>query len=179
MIKVNLIPVKRKKKAKPIPTFIVTMVIITVIVGIIMAYLTFFFKSRLSTKRAEFAANEKRLSELKEKIKAVENFEKFNRAIQQRTDIIEQLSKNKALPVRILNEINNLVPNGVWLHSVAVVGQSINIDGYAFTNSDIVSYVDNIKNSAMFAEVYLQESKSTDIGKVPLYMFKLTFRIKV
>ena len=43
MIKVNLIPEKRKRKPKPLPSFIITMIIVTVVAGIVMAYLAYFF----------------------------------------------------------------------------------------------------------------------------------------
>lgn len=178
MIKVNLLPVKRKKKPKPLPSFVVVTILITVIVCIIMAYLTFFFNSRLSSKKEQFAANEKKIAELKAMIKAVEDFEKRNKTFKERNDIIEQLSKNKSLPVKILDEFSTLLPSGVWLQNMSVAGGSINLDGYAFTNNDIVSYVDNIKNSPLFTEVYLQESKSVEAEKVALYMFKLTCKLK-
>lgn len=179
MIKVNLTSAKRRRKSKPLPPFIITMVIVTIVVSVVVAYLAFFFNSRLSAKKAEFAANEKKIAELKEKIKAVENFEQLNKTFRQRNDIIEQLSKNKSVPVKLLDEISNLLPSGIWLQTMAVSGESVNIDGYGFTNSDIVSYVNNVKNSKIFSDVYLQESKSTTIENIQLYMFKLTFKIRV
>ncbi len=179
MIKVNLLPVKRKrKKAEPLPPFIITMVITAIITGIVMAYLVFSFNSRLSAKKTEVANNEKKIAELKEKIKAVENFEQLNKAIQQRSDVIEQLRKNQGVPVRLLDGISSLLPQGVWLNTLSVSGDNINIEGYGFTNSDVVSYVDNIKNSKIFTEVYLQESKSATVENVALYIFKLTFKVK-
>lgn len=179
MIKVNLLPVKRRKKPKPIPAFVVTMILVTISVGIIMAYLVFFFNSRLEAKKVQFKDNEKKIAEMKEKIKAVENFEQVNKLFQQRTNIIEQLRKNQSIPVKLLDEISKLLPNGVWLQTMTMSGENINIDGYAFANSDVVSYVDNLKNSKIFTEIYLQESKSSTIEKIPVYMFKLTFKMKV
>jgi len=179
MIKVNLLPVKRKKKPKPIPAFMVTMIVVTISVGIIMAYLVFFFNSRLEAKKVQYKDNEKKIAEIKEKIKAVENFEQVNKLFQQRTSIIEQLRKNQSIPVKLLDEISKLLPNAVWLQTMTMSGENINIDGYAFANSDVVSYVDNLKNSKIFTEIYLQESKSSTIEKIPVYMFKLTFKMKV
>jgi type IV pilus assembly protein PilN len=179
MIKVNLIPLKRKKKAKPVPSFVIATLVVTLVAGIVMAYFYFFFNSRLATKKAQFSTNEKKIANLKEKIKAVENFEQLNKTFQQRSNIIEQLSKNKSIPVKLLDEISNLLPSGVWLTGMTVSGESINIDGFGFSNNDIVSYVDNVKNSKIFTEVYLQESKSTAIEKIELYTFKLTFKMKV
>jgi type IV pilus assembly protein PilN len=179
MIKVNLLPIKRKKKAKPLPAFLIATVVATVVVCLIMAYLSFFFSSRLSARKETFANNEKRIAELKAKIKAVEDFEKRNKTYKQRNDIIEQLSKNRSVPVKILDEISALLPTGVWLQSMVVTASGISLEGYGFTNPDIVIFVDHLKASTMFTDVYLQESRSVEIEKVPAYMFKLSFKLKV
>jgi type IV pilus assembly protein PilN len=150
MIKVNLLPGKRKKRAKPIPSFLVVTVFVTIGVLIVMTYLAFFFNSTLAAKKAQFAENEKKITELKAKIKAVDDFEKRNKTFKERNEIIEQLSKNKSVPVKILDEISALLPIGTWLYAMTVSGGAINLEGYGFTNSDIVSYVDNIKNSKIF-----------------------------
>jgi type IV pilus assembly protein PilN len=178
MIKVNLLPVKRKKKAKPLPTFLIATVLITVVVGIIMAYLVFFFSSRLSERKEQFARNEKKITELKEQIKAVEDFEKRNKMYKERNDIIEQLGKNKAVPVKVLSEISSLLPSGIWLQSLSVSGSNVSMEGYGYTNSEIVNYVDNLKASPLFTDVYLQESKSMEKEKISVYMFKLACKIK-
>jgi len=178
MIKVNLFPGKKKKKAKPLPTFLITMIFVTLGTLLVMAYLTFFYSSRLSARRDQFSANERKIAELKEKIKAVEDFEKRNKMFQERNEIIEQLSKNKSMPVKILDEISTLLPTGIWIQKMTVSGETINLEGSGFTNPEIVGFVDNIKNSKLFTEVYLQESVSKEIEKIPLYTFKLTFKIK-
>jgi type IV pilus assembly protein PilN len=179
MIKVNLLPVKRKKKAKPLPSYLLLTIAVTVIIGFVMAYLVFFFNSRLSDRKAQFETNQKKIAELKEKIKAVEDYEKRNKTFKERSEIIEKLSKNKSIPVKILDEISAQLPTGIWLQTLSVSGlEKIDVNGYGFTNTEIVSFVDNIKNSPMFTEVYLLESKSAEIEKMSLYMFKLTFKIK-
>jgi type IV pilus assembly protein PilN len=180
MIKVNLLPVKRKKKAKPLPAFLIASVLVTVVIGILAAYSAFYYSSLLSEKKTQFAANERKIAELKEQIKAVDDFEARNKMFKERSDVIEQLGKNKALPARVLGEIGSLVPKGIWLQNLAVAGSTnLSIAGYGFTNSEIVAFVDNLKASPLFTDVYLQESKSGEKEKISVYLFKLTCKIKV
>lgn len=179
MVKVNLLPTKRRKKRpKPVTVSVAVMAITIAVTGVIMAYFFFVFSSELAAKRAEFASTEKKLAELKEKIAAVENLEKLNMDIQQKKDTIEQLRRYQSVPVRLLDEISKLLPKGVWLQTMAVSGESIDLEGYAFTNTQIVSYVDRLKHSPLFFDVYLQESKGTVIDNIPLYNFRLIFKIK-
>ena len=178
MIKVNLLPVKKRKKQKPLPTFMISMVLVTLVAGIILAYLVFFFSGRLSEKKANVRENEAKITELKQKIKDVEDFEKRNAVFQKRKEIIEQLGKNKTLPVKILDEINALLPPGVWLVSMDVVGDNVTLSCTAFTNTDVVNYVDNLKLSKLFADIYLQESVQAQASGYSLYNFRLTFKVK-
>ena len=178
MIKVNLLPVKKRKKHKPIPAFAISMIFITLAVGAILAYLVFFFSGRVSERQARVKSNESKIAELKQKIKDVEDYEKRNAVFQQRKEIIEKLGKNKSLPVKILDEVSALLPPGVWLSSMDVTGEIINLNCTAFTNTDVVNYVDKLKNSQLFTDVYLQESVQAQAGGFSLYNFKLTFKVK-
>jgi type IV pilus assembly protein PilN len=178
MIRINLIPVKRKKKAKPLPTFVIATTLITVLVICALAYLFYYYNSTLQTTKNRYNSNKEKIAELKEKIKEVDNFEKLNKTIEERTKIIEQLRKNQNVPVMMLDEVSRNLPKGVWLSSMAVTGAgSGSLEGFAFTNSDVVAFVDNLKGSKLLVEIYLQESKQAEIEKILLYQFKLTFRV--
>jgi len=179
MIKVNLIPVKRKKKARPIPAFLIIGILVTLAALFISGFFYFRATTELSAKKAQFEKNKVTLAALKEKIKEVENFEQLNKTFEQRSEIIEQLSRNKSVPVMLLDEVSKLLPIGVWLDTMSVTGDAVKLSGFGFTNTDIVTYVNNIKASQLFTDAYLQQSRSTEVEQVPVYQFQLTFRIKV
>jgi type IV pilus assembly protein PilN len=179
MIRVNLLPVKRKKKAKALPSFVIATTLITVLVICALAYLFYYYNATLQTTQNRFESNKQKIAELKEKIKEVDNFEKLNKTIEDKTKIIEQLRKNQNIPVMMLDEISRNLPKGVWLSSMVVTGagSNVDIDGFAFTNADVVAYVDNLKSSKLLTDIYLQESKQAEIEKIPLYQFKLTCKV--
>ena len=178
MIRVNLLAVKRKKKAKPLPAFVISATLVTVVTICVLAYLVFYFNSKLEAAKGTVERNKKRIEELKGKIKEVENFEKLNKTIDERNKIIEQLRKNQNMPVMILDELSGTLPNGTWLYALAVSDVGGSLEGFAFTNEDVVAYVENLKGSKLLTDVYLQESKQTEIEKIPVYQFKLTFKVR-
>jgi type IV pilus assembly protein PilN len=179
MIKINLLPVKKKKKAKQLPGFVVSMVLLLLVTGVISAYLIYYFNGRVSAKKETIAKNEARIEELSKKIKAVENYEKLNATYQKNKEIIEQLGKNKTLPVKVLDEVSALIPVGVWLTQLDAKGTEIDLSGMGFTNSDVVNYVNNLKNSALFSDVYLKESRQQPKEGYSAYMFSLSFKVKI
>ena len=178
MIKVNLISTKKKKKQRPVPAFLIYSVLLTLAVGAIFLYISYYFSSTVSAKQAKVRENEITIAALKEKLKAVENFEQLNKTFQKRKDIIEELGRNKSRPVKILDEISTLLPPGVWLASADVNGLNVSLSCIAFTNTDVVNYVNNLKNSKLFTDVYLQESVQSKATSITVYSFKLTFKVK-
>lgn len=178
MIKINLLPTKKKKKQKPVSTFLIYTILLTIVTGMVIAYLAYFYSSRLSDREAKVRENDLKIAELKEKIKAVEDFERLNRTFQQRKDIIEELGRNKSLPVKTLDEISAQLPVGVWLTAMEAGGSEIKLSCTAFSNTDVVNYVNNLKNSKLFTDVYLQESIQVKTKETSVYTFRLTFKVK-
>jgi type IV pilus assembly protein PilN len=178
MIKVNLLPVKKKRRAKPMPGFVVAAVFVTIAAVAVLAYMIYSLNTQMTVKKNLVAENDRKITALKEKIKAVANYEKRNAEYEKRKDLVEQLSKNRTLPVKVLDEISALLPAGVWLNSLRITGDSVSLSAIGFTNTDVVNYVNNCKNSKMFTDVYLGESVQTKISGFSAYHFTLTFKVK-
>jgi type IV pilus assembly protein PilN len=179
MIKVNLLPVKKRKKAKPLPTFLIVTVGVAVLTIAVVAYLNYFFGSRVEERKATVAKNEKILAELAKKIKAVEEYEKLNADYKKRKEIIEQLGKNTATPVKVLDELSTVLPVGVWLNSMHLSGDSVNLRCSAFSNTDVVNFVNSLKGSKILTDVYLQESVQAQQGGFTIYNFGITCKVKI
>ena len=178
MIKINLLPIKKRKKAKPLPTFAIAGVGIFIIAAAVMGYLFYFYSSRVSEKKQLVADNDRKIEELGRKIKSVEDYEKKNAEYKKQKEIIEQLGKNKIMPIRVLDEISSQLPPGVWLNNLSLNGDAVSISCTGFNNTDVVNYVNNLKGSKMFAEVYLQESVQGNQGGFAVYTFRITFKVK-
>lgn len=180
MIRINLLPVEYKKEVRRLPAlpgvFILGIVIFGVTVFVLGAF-TLHLRNKVQTLKVEVASKERRLGELKAMIKEVDNYEKDNKAFQDKNSIIEQLKKNQDVPLRLLDEVSARLPKGVWLTSLHESGGNTNIEGYAFTNSDLVGYVDNLKGSKYLEDVTLIESRHTVVENASVYQFRITFRI--
>jgi type IV pilus assembly protein PilN len=176
MIRINLLPTKKVLKIPPIFSY---GVVATVILVIILLASGLYLTTKVSGMNAEMSSKEKKLEELKKAIEEIKNYEKNNEEVRAKTRIIEQLKKNQVVPLRLLDEVSEKLPNGVWLTLLNEKGGSINIEGYAHTNYDLVAYVQNLKESKYLTDVMLIESRQTEIDSISVYKFKLTFRMKV
>lgn len=179
MIRINLLPVKYKKKDYRSYNIFIQASVISGLTILILAVLTIRLADKVSDMKDENAAKEKRLAELKVMIKEVQNYEQDNKSYREKNSIIEQLKNNQRGPVRLLDEISLHLPGGVWLTTLIEKEGFIDINGYAFTNSDLVNYVQNLKSSIYLSDVTLLESRQTTLENTSLYQFKLTLKVKV
>lgn len=178
MIRINLLgQEKRKLKRKPLQiknfTFIFFAVIVVVILinGGATAYLYF----TVSALEEEKKKNEATLADLNIKIAEVKRLEELNKEITNRKTIIQGLTKTKSIPVKLLNEINVTLPDGLWLTKIDYKDNNVDIEGMALTNIAVVTFIENLKKSQVLTNVYLKESTQVEFQKVPVYRFILSF----
>ena len=140
---------------------------------------TIYMNSHISDLQASIFAKEQRLNELKVVLKKIENYERDNEEFKRKAGIIEQLKRNQIVPLVLLDEVSEVLPEGVWLTKLTDQARFISIEGYAHSNSDLVGYVQNLKRLKFFQDVMLVESRQEELEGITVYKFKLTFRIKV
>jgi type IV pilus assembly protein PilN len=178
MIRINLLP-SGKKKAVAIPHSVIYGAIATVLFIIIAIVVLVFLNKEISYLQADVAAKENRLKQLQVTLQKVKNYERDNAEFRKKSQIIEQLKKNQIIPLRLLDEVSEMLPKGVWLTKLSDSGGSINIEGYAFSNTDLVGYVQSLKNSKYLNNVSLIESRQMSLEQTTVYKFRLTFRISL
>lgn len=182
MIKINLILEKRTKKQEPVKSpaskFITVVLAVAVATLLIMLGAKYYMSYGKDALKKQNESNKTLISQLQKNIQDVKKFESMNASIEQKSDLIETLRRNQAVPVRILDEVSAVLPDGVWLSSLIYKGGMVTIEGLAFTNLDIVSYIENFKKSAIITDATLDESKYEEINKVQVYKFKLNFKVK-
>ncbi|HEX9020643.1 MAG TPA: PilN domain-containing protein [Nitrospirota bacterium] len=183
MIKVNLLPTDKKKKrpSKKVSALQQQLLVgglVLILIGLAMGYFWTRQKIMIASLERQKTAAEKRIQEQDNLLKEVKNVEEERKKVSEKIELIEQLKKNQGGPVRLLDEISKALPQGVGLLSLAENNKNVDIEGEAFTNEDVVRFVDRLKASPLLSGVMLLE---TSLGKregVDIYKYKLQFVYK-
>jgi type IV pilus assembly protein PilN len=180
MIKINLLPTKKKapKKVIDLQQQLLLGILVIILSLIVMAYFWKRQKDTIATLEKEKIAAEGRVREQDNMLKEVKNVEEERKKVSDKIDVIEKLKKNQAGPVRLLDEISKALPQGVNLISLTENNNNINIDGTAFNNDDVVRYVDNLKASPYLSGIELLETSQTKQEGVDTYKYRLQFVYK-
>jgi len=180
MIKINLLPTKRKppKKLTELQQQLVLgLLLLTVTVGGIA-----FFWMKLTAQTVELQGKvntaKATVADQKKKLEKVANVEEDRKKVLEKIGVIEQLKKNQSGPVKVLDKISKALPKGLNLASLAESVGVLNIEGTAFSNNEVVHFVDNLKADPFFSEVILLESRQSKIENIDLYQYKLQFKVK-
>ncbi|MEK7871196.1 MAG: PilN domain-containing protein [Nitrospirota bacterium] len=180
MIKINLLPTKKAKRVKKeaeIQYQLFGGVAVLMVSVLTCGYLWFSTNTKISALEKEKIDRETQLSDLKKKVKEVENYEKDKKVLEDKNRVIGQLQKNKQGPVLLLDEMAKNTPPRVWIVSLNEQGGVLDIDGKALTNIDIVEYINNLRSSKYFADLHLIESRQGSEGGLEVYQFKLKSRL--
>ncbi len=180
MIKINLLSTKKKppKKVTELQQQLMLGSIILVLLFIGMWFYYQKLSSQIDTLTKSKADAEARIREQDNMLKEVKTVEEERRKVTEKIAIIEQLKKNQTMLVHLLDDLSRALPNGVNLTALTENKGQINIEGTAFTNNDIVRFVDNLKGTVTMADVFLQESAQTTQDGVEIYKYKLQFTYK-
>jgi type IV pilus assembly protein PilN len=133
----------------------------------------------LEARQTEKSDKTKQVASLNEQVKQVADFEQRKRHLEDKNRIIDQLEKSRVGPVKVLDHVSqSLDPLKLWLIRVSVNGQSIDLEGRALSNDDVVEFVNNLRRTDYFTNIDLQESRAAVESQLSVYQFKLAFRLK-
>jgi len=180
MIKINLLPTKRKPPKK------LTELQQQLIIGVLLLSVTVggmvFFWMKWTVEAAELQEKVKAAKAIADdqmqKLATVANVEEDRRKVLEKINVIEQLKKNQSGPVKLLDKISRALPKGLNITSLVENAGMLNIDGTAFSNNEVVHFVDNLKAEPFFSDVLLLESRQARSENVDIYQYKLQFKVR-
>ncbi|MEW6410365.1 MAG: PilN domain-containing protein [Nitrospirota bacterium] len=181
MVRINLIvPYRKKRKPRIIPGPIILLVATAVVSLGAAGFFWVSLENKIKTLSDEKSIAERRLVELKKKIKEVDNYEKLNKTIEERVNVIEKLGKEQNVPLYLLGEINRYIPERVWLSKIKSEDEWFYVEGKSFTNSDISTFVENLRKSPYLMDIDVESSVQTHLlGKIIVYDFRIACKVKV
>lgn len=180
MIKINLLPTKKKppKKVTDLQKQIIlaSLVLLGVVGG--LGYYWEYQTNMLAGLQRQKGVAEARLRDQDNMLKEVKNVETERAKVLEKIGVVQQLKKNQAGPVRLLDEISKALPPGVNISSLSESNNSISLEGQAFGNNEVVRFVDNLKASPLLSDVSLLETSQAKLEGIDIYKYKLQFVYK-
>jgi len=126
--------------------------------------------SRLSGLRQEIAALEIRAQEVTELQKNIGE-------LKQKVKVIDDLSKKKVGPVRVMESLSGATPVRLWLTEFKENAGNLSLNGMAVDNQTVADFLKALSGTAYFKDVELVETSQAEQDKLLLKKFSLRSRL--
>ncbi|AKA16391.1 PilN family type IV pilus biogenesis protein TapN [Aeromonas hydrophila] len=94
-----------------------------------------------------------------------------------RMQLIEHLQMRRNLPVRLFNQLPSLVPNGVYLNTLALQNNQIDVNGKTEAYGRVASMMRRIDGSGWLGQSQISTIFAADVAPVSLSQFSMMFQV--
>ena len=179
MIKINLLPYREKEKKENLRRQLTILSGTLVLVLLIMLAVQLYFSMSISGMETKIRDADARLIVLNKKVGDIEGFKRDKKELEQKLGVINSLETNRLFPVRMLDELNLLVPaKEAWLEKITQTGQDLRIEGMAKDNGTVARFMKSVEKAGFVQSVELVVSREKEMAGEKLQQFILTCVMK-
>ena len=181
MIRINLLgrprpKVKRRVAIAGTLQLVLFAVPVLVAVGVLVVQFVF-IKGDIGALQQQIEQKESEKRTMAQLEKEIKEYEEEQRRLQGRLDVIENLKRNQAGPVRLLEAVGNTVSltETLWLTNMdEQADNTIQFKGVAASVDAVANFITNLNRSGYFQNVEIKESIQKEKEGMANFEFTLT-----
>lgn len=158
MILINLLPHREAARKRRRDVFNVSLGLSAVLGGLVAGAIFLWYQSEITTQENSNAILSAEIKKLEGQIKDIAGLETEIAALKARQQAVEDLQSDRNLPVHLLTELVQQLPDGVFISKMVQQDQSVTINGTAQSNERVSELLRNLgNNTPWFAKPELVE----------------------
>ena len=147
MILINLLPHREAARKRRRDVFNVSLAASAVLGGLIALAVFLWYQAAISVQQGTNLALETEIKKLESQIKDISGLEAEIAALRARQQAVEDLQSDRNLPVHLLTEMVNQLPDGVYISKMVQADQLVTINGVAQSNERVAELIRNLANN--------------------------------
>jgi Tfp pilus assembly protein PilN len=179
MIKINLLPFKRKKAStltKDIRDLI--LMLLVVCIGFV-AYYYFKVYTKIEEQKANIASTKQEIARLQPIQKEYNEIKEAKKEIVRRIQTVNQLKSGRALAARSLYDISSIIKEGVWIKNMKKTDNKFEIEGRSFVNENISDFIESLSKMAYIKNVELKNVQDVSEEGLIIKKFIITGNMSI
>jgi type IV pilus assembly protein PilN len=179
MIRINLLPYREKEKKENLQRQIVLLAGSLALFLLVLGAVYLYFSMSIGGLEKSIQEVDAKLVVLNKKVGDIEGFKRDKKDVEQKLGVIKSLESNRLFPVRMLDELNLLVPaRDIWLERINQTGNDLHIEGVARNNDVVARFMKSLGKAGFIQAVDLVGTKEKEVSGIKLQQFTLTCIIK-
>lgn len=153
------------------------------IVPILLAYVYGWYSNyqldeKISTLQKESQTLEKKSEALKPELENIEKLNAEKNKILAEVGAIKNLSLRRYTYIKILDSLQSLIPEKVWLTKMSLKDRGVAIEGRASDDTVISKFMQNLEESAYFQNVTWESSREVSEPQGVVKQFNIQFGLE-
>lgn len=147
MILINLLPHREAARKRRRETFQATMVASALVGLVIAGVIYWWFQMMIEDQQAKNTFLRSEIRVLEGQIKEIATIEEEIAALRARQKAVEDLQSDRNLPVHLLSELVQQLPDGVYITTLKQTNQTVAMQGMAQSNERVSEMLRNLSNN--------------------------------
>jgi Tfp pilus assembly protein PilN len=178
MIKINLLPFKRKR-ASSLTKDIRDFVILLVVVCLGFGYYYYTLINEIEDHKSKIQIIKKEINSLQPIAQEYQAILEAKKEIQARIQTLNKLKSGRALAARSLYDISSIIKEGVWIKSFKKTDNKFEIDGRSFVNESISDFIESLSKMPYITNVELKNVQDVNEEGLTIKKFVITGNMSI
>jgi len=148
VILINLLPHREAARKRRRDVFNISLGGSALIGGLIAGGVFLWFQAAISVQQSTNGILNTEIKKLEAQIKDIAGLESEIAALRARQQAVEDLQSDRNLPVHLLTELVNQLPDGVYIAKMVQVDRLVTINGVAQSNERVSELLRNLANNS-------------------------------
>lgn len=178
MAYINLLPWREEAEKEKQRQFFTVLAAVSLSAFAIIFIVSQFFQAQIDGQntRNKFISTE--IQVLDVRIGEIKTLNAKKQALQERTNVIEELQRSRNIGTQVLNELAKIVPSGIYITQLKKQNNTLLLLGKSESNNHLANMIRAIDLSDLFTDAVLESITSTEAKSKLLSDFKMRVRIK-
>lgn len=166
MIRINLLPVRASKKREAGKQWL-ALFAVTFVAAVIGNYLWWNeTEKNHDAIKSRIAQYERDVATLNKIIGEVKNIKAQKAEMEKKLDTLKKLRDGRTGPVRVMDELANIIPQRVWVANYEDAGGSVSMSGSAGNHEEVSTFLKKLKSSKFFSAPVLKYTRQAAENRV-------------
>lgn len=147
MILINLLPHREAARKRRRDLFNVSLGASALLGGLIAGTIFLWYQASITSQQSNNTLLDTEIKKLEAQIKDIATLESEIAALRARQQAVEDLQSDRNLPVHLLTQLVNQLPDGVYVNKMTQQDQSVTLNGVAQSNERVSELLRNLANN--------------------------------
>lgn len=166
MIRINLLPFRAARKKENIRRQVSVFLLSLMLITAVLFYVNIYLGIKVDDLTTKVEKTKTELAYYKKMANEVDTIKKQLDNLRKKTQVIQNLERNRKEPVRLLDTMTQVVvEKRMWFTSLQADTARVNIDGVAVDNKTVADFMTQLEQCGLFSSVNLNTLKQTAVQK--------------